>query len=316
MKIEKVGDLKRQYHLLVGCIMDSNSCGKFEVLELLPQKNPRKYRIRFLNTGYEKEYTPRQIITGSVMDESLILSLEVGGVLPSNLCGDFEVVEKIARNRYKVRFLLTGTEIVAYLSNLLKWQIKDPYFPMIYNVGYLGESKMHKPSYSVWSGFLGRCYSHDNRGYSTYGEAGVSVCSEWHNYSNFKEWYLENKTGDFELDKDLLCEYKGITPKVYSKDTCCFLPKGLNGLLSNKAYGDTGLPLGVWDSGKKFYSGYGRENRGRFITLQEAVAHQIKTKKVVCQVRLEEYSTQLPQEVLEALKFVWEKEISELEQYL
>ncbi len=77
--------------------------------------------------------------------------------------------------------------------------------------------------YNQWRMMNRRCYDPRTKGYNTYGAVGVTVCDEWKNsYSKFKQWALANywHSGDLQLDKDELCEAKGISPKVYSPDTC------------------------------------------------------------------------------------------------
>lgn len=76
---------------------------------------------------------------------------------------------------------------------------------------------------------------------------GCTVSREWLTFSNFREWMVneEVKLGDLSqlhLDKDLLSE-KG--NKVYSKDTCVFIPRKVNNF-SKDTYAYQGKwPLGV-----------------------------------------------------------------------
>jgi hypothetical protein len=104
--------------------------------------------------------------------------------------------------------------------------------------------------YNLWKNLLGRCYSPKvQKKHPTY--IGCSVSENFKNYSYFYEW-CQNQTGfdqgDFHLDKDFLIKGN----KLYSEDTCLFLPRGLNNLLlSSKAVrGD--LPVGVSARKNKF----------------------------------------------------------------
>lgn len=45
--------------------------------------------------------------------------------------------------------------------------------------------------FHIWQSMLERCYCNGN-GFKNYGERGISVCEEWRDFSNFKEWSLEN----------------------------------------------------------------------------------------------------------------------------
>lgn len=101
--------------------------------------------------------------------------------------------------------------------------------------------------YKTWQSMLQRCYASKNLEKNpTY--VGCSVAKEWHSFMNFRAWVL---TQDFEgkqLDKDLL--YPG--NKVYSKDTCVFISKALNGFMTESKSSRKELPLGVSANGNKF----------------------------------------------------------------
>lgn len=53
---------------------------------------------------------------------------------------------------------------------------------------------------------------------------GCTVCDEWLYFSNFKKWFDENYIEGFQLDKDIIIRGN----KVYSPQTCCFVPKEIN----------------------------------------------------------------------------------------
>ena len=102
--------------------------------------------------------------------------------------------------------------------------------------------------YSIWSGMLRRCYSDiELRKKPSY--IGVTVCDEWHSLSNFKKWFDNNYVEGYQLDKDILANG---TSKVYSPDTCCFIPAQLNAMLTKRDRDRGDLPLGVTKHGNKF----------------------------------------------------------------
>lgn len=82
------------------------------------------------------------------------------------------------------------------------------------------ENKKLKPSYRIWYNMLARCYgkSKPNNYEKCY------VCEEWLTFSYFQEWFLENYIEGWQLDKDILIKGN----KVYSPQTCCFVPKEIN----------------------------------------------------------------------------------------
>ncbi len=70
-----------------------------------------------------------------------------------------------------------------------------------------------------------RCYNPNHGRYKWYGEIGVTVCNEWKNsFQSFYDWAMANgyEKGLY-LDKDILCEQKNISPRIYSPETCMFL---------------------------------------------------------------------------------------------
>ena len=81
---------------------------------------------------------------------------------------------------------------------------------------------------------LQRCYRNDGRN-KAYRD--VEVAEEWHNYSNFLSWFNAHiydssyiRQWKLQLDKDLL-SVEG--KKIYSPETCCFLPSPINSILAN-----------------------------------------------------------------------------------
>jgi hypothetical protein len=67
------------------------------------------------------------------------------------------------------------------------------------------------------------------------------VSKDWKTLSKFKEWYDNNYVEGWHLDKDILV--KG--SKLYSPETCCFVPEEINSALIAKS-SKTGLPIGVY----------------------------------------------------------------------
>lgn len=63
---------------------------------------------------------------------------------------------------------------------------------------------------------------------------GCKVCDEWLNFQNFAKWYEENyyevEEQRMHLDKDIL--YKG--NKLYSPDTCVFVPQEINEIFTTR----------------------------------------------------------------------------------
>lgn len=54
----------------------------------------------------------------------------------------------------------------------------------------------HTRLYAILNGMKGRCKDVRNPAYKYYGGKGVSICNEWLNFSNFREWALSNGYSD------------------------------------------------------------------------------------------------------------------------
>lgn len=115
-------------------------------------------------------------------------------------------------------------------------KIKCPYERRTCGIGYLGEGKYkvrengkHTRVYHTWQNMLTRCYDPKlHKRNPTY--INCEVDNEWCNFQNFAKWYYDNyyEVGneDMCLDKDIL--FKG--NKIYSPDTCVFVPQAINKL--------------------------------------------------------------------------------------
>lgn len=130
---------------------------------------------------------------------------------------------------------------------------------MIYRNDLNEPIRLYQKCYNSWKGMLDRCYSpkfHLKR--PTY--IGCSLAEEWHLLSNYKLWYDENYVEGWQLDKDLLFPRN----KIYSAETCVFLPQALNSLLTFRVNDRGELPLGVhWHNTLKRYRAGCKNRNGK-----------------------------------------------------
>lgn len=132
-----------------------------------------------------------------------------------------------------IRFTETGSIRFVRRDIALTGQAKDMYAKDVYGIACKGNVKKvgHEREYQVWRNMIARCYVEKTKHYNAYGGVGVSVDKRWLCFENFVNDLPElpnyNKelfdSGTLQLDKDLLCEEKNISPKLYSKDTCTLL---------------------------------------------------------------------------------------------
>ena len=97
--------------------------------------------------------------------------------------------------------------------------------------------------YVLWKGVLERCYSERILSkHPTY--RGCFMSEDWLTYSNFKADIQRMRNFEmegFQLDKDILIKGN----KLYSKNTCCFLPRDINTLVINRKLHRGEYPVGV-----------------------------------------------------------------------
>ena len=125
-------------------------------------------------------------------------------------------------------------------------------------------------AYLVWKSMLARCYSDYTRKANP-AYVGCSVCEEWLVLSVFKKWFDENYIPGTQLDKDIIVRDN----KVYSPDTCCFVPQEINKLFKGHTRTKSNLPHGIVRQYRKFRATIrtnGVAHRMSFDNLADAVA--------------------------------------------
>lgn len=93
------------------------------------------------------------------------------------------------------------------------------------------------PAYKAYRSMMGRCYNEKVLTYKWYGAVGVTICEEWlGNPESFVKWSIDNGWEEgLHIDKDILCEEKGIHPHVYSPATCQWVTPKVNvGFATNR----------------------------------------------------------------------------------
>ena len=107
--------------------------------------------------------------------------------------------------------------------------------------------------YQLWSGMLGRCFNESFKETNpTY--MNVTCCGEWFSFGSFLEWVnkevdYSGKPDGMQLDKDIL--QKGNL--IYAPEKCCFVPRVVNLLLTDRA-----RRRGRWPLGVVFHKGVGK----------------------------------------------------------
>lgn len=173
----------------------------------------------------------------------------------TNQGDEIEIIEYFSAKNCTIKFSDGLIKKNVIYNHIKRGNIKNPYRKTISDVGYLGEGNysaningVTTNCYHVWRNMIHRCYSEKyQQKQPTY--IGCSVDERWHNFQVFAKWYYENYVEEFELDKDILIEGN----KIYSPETCCFVPHEINGLFIKRKIKKDGTPCGVHKHGSKFY---------------------------------------------------------------
>lgn len=193
-------------------------------------------------------------------------------------------------------------------------KIRNPYFKAIFNIGYVGEGSykvkingIETKQFKVWYDMMVRCYNnkyHIKR--PTYQDC--TVCDEWHNFQVFCEWfdknYYEVDNEKIHLDKDILIKGN----KVYSPDTCVFVPNNINMLFTKSNARRGNLPIGVcWKKKNRKYvaqcsNGHGIQTHlGLYDTPEKAFeSYKIHKEKLIKNIA-DNYKYRIPKKLYNAL---------------
>ena len=172
-----------------------------------------------------------------------------GRVFKTNNYGDAVVLEYNNVSDVTIKFLNIGNIRKTATSELRKGEIRDNEAFPVYKVGVmdipneLKRGQPHPREYSIWNRVRQRCYNENIR-YITTSYQEVEMSENFKKYSYFKEWCNKQIGFDqegWQLDKDILSKDN----KVYSEDTCCFVPPEINCAITNNKSVRGRFPQGV-----------------------------------------------------------------------
>lgn len=211
-------------------------------------------------------------------------------------------------NRYTDGADITD-ELITDIVNDIKYKADDWYANKwkrtVFGIGYLGcndadANRTDNYIYSKWANMMQRCYDEETHKLKPY----YALCTaeiEWLNFSNYREWHIENAMGDrkVDLDKDVLIQ--GNT--VYGSETCTLIPHFTNTLFEAPKGTDTNIVLnnetGKYDVtmsilGKK-------EDVGAFDTEEEAKQGYIDYKQEYIRKFAKKCKGKVPYKTYEAM---------------
>jgi len=194
-------------------------------------------------------------------------------------------------NKYKVK---------TRYANFKNGAIANPFDKVICGVGYIGEwGKSNTKSYNHWIHMINRCY--DTKEYLSYKDC--EVCKEWHNFQNFNNWYKENY---YEITNEKMCLDKDILVKgnrLYSPETCVFVPEKINLLFVGSKKNRGIYPVGVrkTKNQKKYYASFSKNCKSIFLNtcvnpIEAFYIHKIKREEYIKEIA-EQYKQYIPEKL-------------------
>lgn len=237
------------------------------------------------------------------------------GEMRINTLGSLMIVDEYNNSQdVWVRFP-EGNLVHCTWQQFVNGNVKNVYDRSRFGVGYIGEgfykvsiNGQYTPQYLAWSSMLMRAYSQKfHQKYHSY--IGCSVAEEWHNFQTFAAWYDENyyeiDGHRMHLDKDILIKGN----KVYSPETCVFVPQFINSLFVKRDAKRGNLPIGVKICTRKpsKYEAQCRDNNGKrkylgyYDTPQQAFEAYKKFKETLIKDIAKEYKECIPYTLYNAM---------------
>jgi len=180
----------------------------------------------------------------------------VGEKYPNNQGYEMEIIKCDGTSCCTVKFNDIKNTVVECIQfiHIREGNVRNPNHPSKYGVGYEGQGiftfnvdKKETKCSKTFSSMLERCHSEKYQ-IEKPSYIGCSINNEWHNFQNFAEWYYKNYKKNWKIDKDILVKGN----KIYSPETCCFVPNEINCLFTKSNRSRGSLPIGVSRKGKKF----------------------------------------------------------------
>lgn len=117
--------------------------------------------------------------------------------------------------------------------------------------------------YVLWKNMIERVYNPlSHKSHPSYKDC--LVCEEWKTFSIFRKWVESpenNYQEGYHLDKDILIKNN----KIYSPDTCCFVPSKINVLFTKRQNHRGKYPIGVTFDGMGYISSLSTTSGGKYL---------------------------------------------------
>lgn len=129
------------------------------------------------------------------------------------------------------------------------WGVNDADYPVNWSVN--GE-RFRCPIFSIWKSLICRTIPPIKESHASY--ADCSISDGWKHYMDFYNWTNNRDWEGLRLDKDVLIRGN----RIYSPDTCVYIPNSLNQLLKQPKKSDSDICMGV-----RYLHGY-KDSKDKF----------------------------------------------------
>ena len=236
---------------------------------------------------------------------------KVGSVHSTNKYGDFIITKYVNASNVHIKFLNTGYETVTLNSCILSGEIRDRYFPSVHGVGIVGEESSRDSNgnklkeYFLWNHMLTRCYGKKAKlKLPSYEDCTASTNFKYFPY--FKDWCSKQMgfgNEGWQLDKDILVKGN----KIYSEDTCCFVPAEINSVFikCDRSRGEYPLGVNYHKATRKFVAQISyrkiKTHLGLYDTAEDAFKAYKKSKEKLIKSLADKYMDVLDPRVYKAM---------------
>lgn len=235
-------------------------------------------------------------------------NIKVGDIFHTNQGCNVRVIRIVNSKNIDIEYIDNfGYITTTSLQHLNSGSLKNPYYPTVFNIGYIGVgqyiasvSGRNTIQYDAWRNMLRRCYCPSYQS-SQPSYIGCVVDPIWHNFQTFAGWYCNhpNYNKGYHLDKDIIIEGN----RIYGPQYCTLVPEVINNLF--REHGERSknreLPIGIYKHGDKFQVEYNGTYYGTCNTVEEATQKYIDCKRNYILQILYQYKYNLDADVYYAM---------------
>jgi len=127
----------------------------------------------------------------------------------TNNFGKIKIIGKIDKSHYLVEFIDDGTQVITQGGSICGKTVKNPYYPLIYNIACLGRISQYHFLHKRWESMIMRIYDKNCKAYKNYGGRNIDIDSELLCFENYVEYIsslnnyndLVNNKRKYDIDR-------------------------------------------------------------------------------------------------------------------